>query len=156
MMKKVIFECVGNSILFLLAGMMLIHPFSEYQQNTNGFYVVVGILPIIFMVYLITFIILRFHVFKDCKKSSCDASELDYADEREKIIVAESTKTAYQVLMFSLIVSMAFLAGIRVFSLIILKDMRIDLYSVGISLFTLNLMLAMISYCVKWCIEYKK
>jgi len=33
MMKKVIFECVGNSILFILAGMMLIHPFSDYQKD---------------------------------------------------------------------------------------------------------------------------
>ena len=51
---------------------------------------------------------------------------------------------------------MALLAGTRVFSLTILADMGIDVYSIGIALITINLVLAMISYCVKWCVEYKK
>lgn len=155
-MKKVIYECVGNSILFVLAGMMFIHPFSDYQYDSNGFNVVIGIFPIIFIVYLIVFMVIRFFVFKDGRKSVYKNSELAFSDEREKIIVTESTKTAYQVLVLSLIISMAFLAGARVFSLTLLADMGIDVYSIGIALITLNLVLAMISYCVKWCVEYKK
>ena len=62
-MKKVIYECVGNSILFVLAGMMFIHPFSDYQYDSNGFNVVIGIFPIIFIVYLIGFMVIRFFFF---------------------------------------------------------------------------------------------
>ena len=100
--------------------------------------------------------IVRFFVFKTGKKSAYNDSDLTFSDEREKTIVAESTKTAYQVLVFSLIVSMAFLAGARAFSLTIFENMGINIYSVGIALITLNLVFAMVSYCVKWCIEYKK
>lgn len=155
-MKKVIYECVGNSILFALMGLLLIHPFSEYSTSADGFSAVTGVFPLIFIVYLILFAGIRFFVFRDGKKSKYKNSELSFADEREKIIVAESTKTAYQVLVFALMVSMAILAGIRFFSLTLLENANISIYSIGIALITMNLILAMVSYCVKWCREYRK
>lgn len=155
-MKKVIFECVGNSILFILAGLMLIYPCSDYQNNANEFYFKTGIFPAIFFFYLIVFIGMRFYIYKNGMKSLYKESELTYSDEREKIIVAESTKIAYQVLLFGLMITMALLAGIRFFSLTILQSMEINIYAVSIGLVTLNLVFAMISYCVKWCVEYKR
>ncbi len=155
-MKKVVYECVGNSILFALMGLMLTQPFSEYSTGADGFYAVTGVLPVVFIVYLILFAGFRFFIFRKGKKSLYKDSELSFADEREKIIVAESTKTAYQVLVFGLIVSMAVLAGTRFFSLTFLENANISIYTVGIALITINLILAMISYCLKWCREYKK
>ena len=157
-MKKVIFECAGNSVLFILAGLMLIRPFSSYHHTPDGFSVVIGIMPFIFAAYLASFIAIRFLVFKGGKrpneKNAALGSELSYADEREKIIVAESTKTAYQALVFCLIVSMAILAGAKAFSFMI--PAAINIYSVGVMLIASNLAVAMISYCLKYCVEYRK
>ena len=155
-MKKVIYECVGNSILFALMGLTLIHPFSEFSGSFEGFSAVTSVLPFIFIIYLILFAGIRFFVFRDGKKSQYHNSELSFSDEREKIIVSESTKTAYRVLVFALILSMAILAVTRFFSLTFLKNANISIYVVGVFLITMNLILAMISYCVKWCREYKK
>jgi len=154
-MKRVIFECIGNSILFVLAGMMLIHPFSEFQNTDEKFYFATGIFPLIFVLYLIVFGLVRLVVYKKSKKPFKD-SELSFSDEREKIIVAESTKLAYQVIITSLLVIMAVLAGIRFFSLTILQNMGIDLYSVSIALITVTLVFAMLAYGIKWCVEYRK
>lgn len=157
MMKKVIYECVGNSILFILFGIMLIHPFSDYQiYPDGGFNVSTGITFSIFVYYLIAFAVIRIFVFKDGKKSAYKKSELSFADEREKCIVAESTKIAYQVLVFSLLASLGILALMKAFSWTLMQDFGIDIYSIGIALITLNLVLAMISYCIKWCVQYKK
>jgi len=96
--KKVIFDCIGNSVLFILAGLMLIRPFSDYRHTQDELFVVVGIMPFIFVAYLAAFIVIRFLIFKNEKRpeNSALGSELAYADEREKIIAAESAKTAYQ------------------------------------------------------------
>lgn len=155
-MKKVVYECVGNSILFILSAMMLINPFASFSNDANGFEVTFGIFPVVFIIYLVAFIIVRGFVFKDSKKPLFSDSELAYQDEREKIIVAEATKAAYKVLVFSLIVSMAILAAIRAFSLTVLSSWNINLYAVSVALISIILVLAMISYCTKWCIEYKK
>ncbi len=155
-MKKVIFECTGNSILFILVGLMLIHPFSDYQNSVNEFYFKTGIFPAIFFFYLIIFIGMRFLIYKNGMKSLYKESELTFSDEREKIIVAESTKISYQVLVGGLLVTMTLLAGIRFFSLTFLQSMEINMYAASIGLVTLNLVFAMISYCVKWCVDYKK
>ncbi len=155
-MKRVIFECTGNSLLFILAGIMLIHPFSEFQSSEDEFYFATGVFPAIFILYLIIFGASRLLIYKKSKKSFYKDSELSFSDEREKIIVAESTKLAYQVIITGLIIAMALLALIQFFSMTILQNMQIDIYFASITLFTLILVAAMAAYGIKWCVEYKK
>ena len=82
------------------------------------------------------------------------SSELAYSDEREKTIVAESTKIAYMVLVGGLIVIISVIGGAKFFSLS--TGLDISTYSIAIALLTALLDIATISYCVKWCREYKK
>jgi len=81
-------------------------------------------------------------------------SELAYSDEREKTIVAESMKIAYTVLVGGLIITIAVIGGAKFFSLS--TGLGISTYSIAIALLTALLDIATISYCVKWCREYKK
>jgi len=81
-------------------------------------------------------------------------SELDFSDEREKIIVAESTKTAYIALIGGLIVSVAAIGGINLFSLSM--NIEIDIYFAAVSLLVILLDIATICYGVRWVSEYLK
>ncbi len=155
-MKKVIFECIGNSILFILMGLLLIFPFSSFKADDSGFEVTLSIFPLIFFGYFILFLVIRFFILHDGKKSNFSVSELTFSDEREKIIVAESTKFSYQVMITGLIVSAAVLSGIQAFSHIFSNNNFISSYSAGIALIVLNLVLGVLSYALKWCIEYQK
>jgi hypothetical protein len=79
-------------------------------------------------------------------------SELAYSDEREKTIVAESTKIAYKVLIFGLIVIIPLLGCIQFFSL--WAGLGISIYVVAVLLLTCLLDVAMLTYCIVWCRQY--
>ena len=79
----------------------------------------------------------------------CFCGLSDIGDE-----AAESTKTAYKVLICGLLVSIAALGGVKFFSLF--TGMAISVYAASIALLTALLDAATIAYCVKWCAEYKK
>jgi len=147
-MKKTIIQCSGNVLLFTLMGLAFMFPFSEVTQMEMGFQGSVTIFPFLLIAYLIVYPIVHYHWGK-----SAD-SELAYSDEREKIIVSESTKIAYKVLIGGLIITIAAIGGVKFFSLS--TGMDISTYVSSIALLTALLDIATISYCAKWCWEYKK
>lgn len=153
-MKKTVILCVGNTLLFTLFGLAFLLPFSEISQMEFGFNGTVTIFPFLLIAYLIAYPIIWFILKKKYHWGKKDNSELAYSDEREKIIVAESTKTAYIVLIGGLILIIAAIGGVKFFSLS--TGMNISSYTVSVALLTVLLDVATISYCVKWCLEYNK
>ena len=153
-MKKTVFQCTGNALLFTLLGLAFLFPFSEITQTEYGFSGTITILPFLLMAYLMAYPILFCVLAKKYGWGKRDNSELTYSDERERVIVAESTKTAYKVLIGGLIVTIAAIGCVRFFSLS--TGMVISIYSTSIALVTALLVIATISYCVKWCSEYQK
>lgn len=155
-MKKVIFECVGSSVIMALMGLMLLNPFSSFREFEYGFELSIGPVAAIFAVSAALFIILKFVFMRGESSSIFRQSELDYSDEREKTIVAESAKTAYIALMLCQIISAGVIALTKVFSLDFFRGINLDIYSVCVVLLTLNMIIGLMSYCVKYCVQYKK
>ena len=153
-MKKTVFQCIGNVLLFTLMGLAFMFPFSEVTQMEMGFQGSITIFPFLLIAYLIVYPIVHYILVKKYHWGKSANSELAYSDEREKIIVSESTKIAYRVLIGGLIITIAAIGGIKFFSLS--TGMDISTYSTSIALLTVLLDIATISYCVKWCREYKK
>jgi len=153
-MKKIVFQCVGNALLFTLIGLAFLFPFSEITQIEMGFQGNITIFPYLLIAYFIAYPIIHYIFAKKYRWGKKDNSEMAYSDEREKAIVAESTKIAYMVLVGGLIISIVVIGGVKFFSLS--TGMDISIYSTSIALLTVLLDIATISYCVKWCLEYKK
>lgn len=153
-MKKTVFQCIGNVILFTLIGLAFLFPFSEITQMEMGFQGSITIFPVLLIAYLIAYPIIHYIFAKKYRWGKNANSELAYSDEREKTIVAESTKTAYMVLIGGLIITIAVIGGLKFFSLS--TGMNVSIYLVSIALLTALLDIATISYCAKWCREYRK
>ncbi|QIB68896.1 hypothetical protein Ami103574_05980 [Aminipila butyrica] len=154
-MEKIIIKSTGNILLFLLFGLAFLFPFSELQSIQDaGFRATVSIYPILLAGYLVIYPFLYLVISKKQKWSRRDLSELAFSDEREKVIVAEATKTSYLVLMGGLILAMAIIGGIKLFSLFTHKE--ISIYFISILLITILLIMSTISYCITWCFEYRK
>lgn len=153
-MKNVIYNCALNILLFTLLGLAFMFPFSDFKQTEGGIEGAITIFPILLIVYLLVYPIIRYVIRKASKKEKIDDSELVFADEREKIIVSEATKTVYKVLIGGILVAIAMLGGIRFFTLFAHID--VSIYSIGILLLTVLLDAATVSYCIKWCHEYQK
>ena len=153
-MRKTIFQCVGNTMLFTLFGLAFLFPASDVTKSEMGFSASLTIFPFLLLAFFIAYPIMYHILAKKYQWGKKNNSELSYSDEREKIIVAESTKTAYTVLIGGVLFIIAVIGGINVFSLF--TGMTISIYPISITLLTLLLNIAMISYCVKWCLEYKK
>ena len=153
-MKRTLFLCIGNAGLFTLIGLAFLYPFSGVTQMEMGFQGSVTIFPLLLIAYLIAYPVIHYVLAKKYHWGEKDNSELAYSDEREKAIVAESTKIAYMVLVGGLIITIAVIGGLKFFSLS--TGANISIYLVSIALLTVLLDIATISYCVKWCLEYKK
>lgn len=154
-MKKTIFISIANAILFLLFGLAFLFPFSEINQTgTAGFKGTITIYPILLIIYMIIYPIVYYILRKTFKWNKKDNSELTFLDEREKMIVYKAAKTAYKILIGGLIVIIAIIGGVKFFSLFTHEN--ISIYIVSVSLLTILLVLSSISYCIKWCIEYRK
>lgn len=111
-------------------------------------------IPLLLIAYLIVYPVIYYIFTKKSPWRKGAESELTYSDEREKTIVAESTKIAYIALIGGLIISIAVIGGLKFFSLS--TGMNVSIYFVSISLLTALLDIATISYCAKWCWEYTK
>lgn len=154
-MKKIVIKSVGNIILFSLFGLAFLFPFSEIGVIENvGFRTTISIYPIMLAAYLIIYPILYYILRKRLMWSKKDVSELAFSDEREKVIVAEATKTSYITLIGGLIVGIAIIGGVKLFSLFTHED--ISIYFISILLMTILLVVSTVSYCIKWCLEYCK
>lgn len=154
-MKKIMFQCIGNVILFTLLGLAFMHPFSNINQSgETGFRGTITVFPILLCLYLIIYPI-AYNIFKKCVSlDKKENSELAYSDEREKSIVSEAAIVAYKSLIGGIVVSIAILGGVRFFSLF--SHEVVSIYFISILLLTIVLVVSMISYSMKWCIEYRK
>jgi hypothetical protein len=155
-MRKTVFLCVANALLFVLVGLAFLYPASEVIQSQTppGLEFRPTIFPLLLAVYLVVYPATCFILAKKYRWRKQADSELTYADEREKTIVAESTKVAYKVLIGGLIVIIPTIGGVRFFSLF--SGMDLGIYPTSIALLAALLVVATISYCVKWCLEYRE
>ena len=153
-MKKTIFICIGNVILFTLLGLTFLFPFSEIIQEDFGLGFSPSVFPFLLLIYFIAYPIVYHIVAKKYRLAKGADSELAFSDEREKIIVAESTKVAYKALVGGLLFIIATIGGVKFFSLF--SGVEISIYMTTIILLTILLNVAMVTYCIKWCREYKK
>lgn len=155
MIKKTVFLGIANTILFFLLGLALLDPVAKVEQiGDMSFSGTLTIYPIILIGYLI-FYPIAFSVFKRVTGiSSRDSSELSFSDEREKVIVSEAAKTGYVVLTVGLIVGIGIIAWVNFFSLF--TQTSISIYKISIILMIGLLIVSMLSYTIRWIIEYKK
>ena len=115
-MKKVVFESVGNVLLFVLMGLAFMFPFSRYEggATADGFSLSVHLSPLmaVFVVFLVLYPIARavFVRRSGLHASTRDNLELAADDERELQITGRALRTAYRVLMTCLIVGLGVLA----------------------------------------------
>ena len=116
-MKKVVFESVGNVLLFVLMGLAFMFPFSRYEggATADGFSLSVHLSPLmaVFVVFLVLYPIARavFVRRSGLHASTRDNLELAADDERELQITGRALRTAYRVLMTCLIVGLGVLAA---------------------------------------------
>ena len=121
-MKKVVFESVGNVLLFVLMGLAFMFPFSRYEggATTDGFSLSVHLSPLmaVFVVFLVLYPIARavFVRRSGLHASTRDNLELAADDERELQITGRALRTAYRVLMTCLIVGLGVLAAAQFLS----------------------------------------
>jgi hypothetical protein len=153
-MKRTVFQCAGNVLSFTFMGLAFLFPASEVVKTETGIGASLTFFPFLMIGFPIVYFIIYLILAKKYRWGKGDNSELAYSDEREKIIVAESTKVAYKVLIGGLIFVIPAIGGANFFS--IFTGTGINIYMVAITLLTLLLNTAMISYCVKWYLEYKK
>lgn len=153
-MKKTVFQCIGNVFLFTLLGLAFLYPFSEIVQTEFMLGGSVSIFPILLIAYLVIYPAVYYILAKKYNWAKGSNTELAYSDEREKIIVAESTTVAYKALIGGLIFTIPAIGGVRLFSLF--TGMEISVYAASVAMLTALLNIATILYCAKWCKEYKK
>ena len=164
-MRKTIFLCVGNVLLFSLLGLAFLFPFSEFAQIGHsafneftqieyGLQFRLSVFPFLLIVYLIAYPVLSHILAKKYRWRKGAASELSYEDERENMIVAAAAKAAYQALIGGLLVLIAAIGGVRFFSLF--SGVEISMYAVAIALLTALLNIATVVYCATWCREYRR
>jgi len=154
-MKKTVFLCIGNVLLFILMGLAFLYPVSDLKLlGEAGFTAKVTIFPILLLAYLFLYPAAGYIFMKVCKAERRDHSELACSDEREKVIVSEAAKTSYRVMTGGMIGCIAVIGGVRFFS--IYTHHEISIYFVSVLLLTVLLTVSMVSYCVRWVLEYQK
>ena len=157
-MKKVVFESVGNVLLFVLMGLAFMFPFSRYEggATADGFSLSVHLSPLM-AVFLVLYPIARavFVRRSGLHASTRDNLELAADDERELQITGRALRTAYRVLMTCLIVGLGVLAAAQFLSATFLGD-AVAVYRTAVGIIAATLVAASASYCIRWCLEYRK
>lgn len=153
-MKKTILLCAGNSVLFLLFGLAFLYPAQQVRQLHPGISVQVGPMPLVLLAYLLVFAVGYHLLAKKYRWGKHSGTELAALDERERLVVAQATKAAYQVLVGGILAVIAALGGLRVFALF--ADTQFDLYRWAVALPCALLAVTMVVYAVVWCKEYLK
>lgn len=160
-MKKVVFESVGNVLLFVLMGLAFMFPFSRYEggATADGFSLSVHLSPLmaVFVVFLVLYPIARavFVRRSGLHASTRDNLELAADDERELQITGRALRTAYRVLMTCLILGLGALAAAQFLSATFLGD-AVVVYRTAVGIIAATLVVASASYCIRWCLEYRK
>ena len=153
-MRRTIFLCVGNVLLFSFFGLAFLFPFSAFtpMEYGYGFQARLTIFPLLLVAYLIIYPLTCHILGKRYRWGKGAGSELSCEDEREDVIVAASTKVAYQSLIGGLLVLIPAIGGVRFFSLF--TGIEISIYATAIALLTVLLIVATVLYCVTWCRSY--
>ena len=84
-----------------------------------------------------------------------DNLELAAHDERELQITGRALRTAYRVLMTCLIVGLGVLAAAQFLSATFLGDAT-AVYRTAVAIIAATLVAASVSYCIRWCLEYRR
>lgn len=154
-MKKMIFVCTGNTIMFILAGLAFAFPFSEVNQTENiRLSATLSLFPLLLIAYIIVYPICFYILKKAYGWNKGSSSELSFSDEREKDLSAQAAKKSYTVLMGGIISVIAILGGVQFFCLF--THQINNIYPIAIILLSAVLILSTITYGVKWCLEYRK
>lgn len=153
-MRKIIFLCLGNVVLFILFGLAFLFPFANVTQTNTRFSASITIFPVLLLVYLIAYPITYYALSRIYKWGKKENTELFFTDEREKVIVSEATKLSYIILVGGIIATVAILGGTKFFSMI--TNLEITSYFIAVIALIIVLVVSTISYCIKWCSEYRK
>jgi len=146
-MRKVIYECVNNSILYAVAG-----PFFIFMAT--GPRSMAGVALLMFTIYAIFYYIARFVFLKKSKSSLANyfrCNEIAKDDEREVQITGKALRTAYYVAIYSMLIIMLVLFIVKV----AISQVAI-LFVAAMLLISLALVVTTCAYCIRWVVEYKK
>ena len=148
-MNKVVFECVGNSIMFALSSLFIVALITVGYVSSE-----VAIMWLIFFVAGVVYLVLRSVLIvkrKEKLTALMSCIELAKSDEREVRISNRASKTAYFVAMHSM---SWIVIAIAVFACFFPYAFNLSILS--IVLITFGLILTTCAYCIRWVIEYKK
>lgn len=161
-MKKVLFECVGNGVLFALFGFAMMFPFAVHESrvDSDGFAFSVSLSSsmIVLLAFVALFMVVRFVFAKrnGLAIRMVDNMELACEDERERSILAKALFAAYHAAMVSLIVCFGVLALSYFFAVVLYGASAEFMYRVAIGCVMATLEIVNAAYCISWCVEYRK
>lgn len=156
-MNKVIFEAIGNTIMFVLLALF----FTEGLVVTvyeDGVGVSANIFVVIFLLYMLiygTVLVIwnkkqgapLFNLVKGLQM------HLD-TDERESVATLKATKAAYTATIITLPVALVVFAGAHINLAAV--GTSVDLFVVGCWLFALSCIVVNLAFSIAWCIEESK
>lgn len=160
-MKKVLFECVGNAVLFALFALALLYPVvvEEATVSTHGFSYSVSLSGylLLFVVACLLYAVTR-HVFVRRNRLAVGAMgnlELACDDEREQVLSAKALHAAYFAAMLSLFGCLFVFASVFFFSTASGAASAELMYRVAVIGVVVALELVNAVYCVSWCASYR-
>lgn len=160
-MKKVLFECVGNAVLFVLFALALLYPVvvEEASVSTHGFSYSVSLSGylLLFAVCCLVYSAVR-HVFAKRNRirvGVMDSMELACDDEREQVIAAKALRAAYFAAMMSLLGILYIFATVYFFSTASGTASVELMYRVAVIGVVVALEVVNAVYCIRWCVAYR-
>ena len=146
-MRKVIYDCVNNIIIYALTGPLLI-------IVALGTIKMAGIAVLIYTIFAVLYYFARFVFLKKSKSSLANyfrCNEIARDDEREIQITGKALKMSYYFTIYSMIIIMLILQFFAVFT-----SQASTIFVAAILLITLALIIITSAYCIRWVVEYKK
>lgn len=160
-MKKVLFECMGNAVLFVLFALALLYPVvvEEATVSTNGFSYSVSLSGylLLFVVCCLVYAVVR-HVFVKRNRISVGAMgnlELACDDEREQALSANALRAAYFAAMLGLFGCLFVFATVYFLSTATGAASAELMYRVAVIGVVAALEVVNAVYCIRWCVAYR-
>lgn len=160
-MKKVLFECMGNAVLFVLFALALLYPVvvEEATVSTNGFSYSVSLSGylLLFVVCCLVYAVVR-HVFVKRNRIAVGAMgnlELACDDEREQALSANALRAAYFAAMLGLFGCLFVFATVYFFSTATGAASAELMYRVAVIGVVVALEMVNAVYCIRWCVAYR-
>lgn len=156
-LKTVIFRSIGDIILIQLLGLAALNPFKSYSidKGNGSFEVTFSMYMLVFLLYLIFYSITSTFIYKRRKERLVTATEVIEDDEMMLNISRESATAAYFTMKTVGIVIIGLFVSINIFYEIgIIKT--INNYKIGVYSIVSLISLSIISYLIKWVLEYRR